>query len=402
MRSKISLEIDTAHIGVLDKLPWHKPLIDWKSRDAKFLQVKSGLSRHVVRFIKIRNASYAIKETSGETAAREIRTYDRLRQLGIPTLIPVGVVLRREEPVSSATNIGPQREQFSRGYVITQLLEYSIPHYYLFNRLFTKQNKHRIWDAIVRLFVQLHCAGVYWGDASLSNMMILFAKQEFPEIGLRTVLRAVLADAETVEIYPSISERLRMSDLDYFLESLQWAAYDARISRELDEPLLNDDDQKYILHRYHDLYKIEREEESFEQITKLDTDAFIGPFEVRGQAKALLQHIYEHKWYLSERQGKEVPIAIAAKDWHDTVFEPVLKLFAESEILKDFPDRTAASLYLDIMLHKHLMSEEEGHDVGIASAFESFAKKHAKAGAPPLRLNLIIRQLRKLPTFHWR
>jgi hypothetical protein len=343
--------------------------------------VKSGLSRHLVRFIKVRGKAFAIKETSAETAVREYNTYVQLRQMSVPTLQAVGKVVREDRRMLTETKAAMQAESDSTGYVVTRLLEYAIPDYYLFRRAFTTVSRRRIWDAIVRLFVQLHCKGVYWGDASLSNMMILFVNERFPEIGIRTVLKAVLADAETVEIYPQVSERLRLSDVEYFLETMAWTEADAIASGLTRERLMTETDRKYIMNRYLDLFEIEREEQSFALITKIDVDAMLGPFGAKGQSKALLQHIYEHKWYLSERSGKEVAIGDAARDWYVDVFKPVIHLFEEFSILDDFPDRTAASLYLDIMLHKYYLSEKFGKDVGLVAAFESYSRqfkgKHA-------------------------
>jgi uncharacterized protein DUF4032 len=373
--TSLAMTFEKDHIAILQKLPWYKPLSEWTERDARSLKVKSGLSRHLVRFVKVRGKAFAIKETSAETAGREYNAYVQLQQMSIPTLQPVGKVVREDRRVLTETKAATQAESDSTGYVVTRLLEYAIPDYYLFRRAFTKGSRRRIWDAIVRLLVQLHCKGVYWGDASLSNMMVLFVHERFPEIGIRTVLKAVLADAETVEIYPQVSERLRLSDVEYFLETMEWTEADAISSGLVREPLMTDADRKYFMNRYLDLFEIEREEQSFALITKIDVDAMLGPFGARGQSKALLQHIYEHKWYLSERHGREVLIEDAARDWYVNVFKPVIHLFEEFSILEEFPDRTAASLYLDIMLHKYYLSEKFGKDVGLSAAFESYARQ---------------------------
>ena len=295
--------------------------------------------------------------------------------MDIPTLLPAGTVYRSEGVVPVKTGIGLQAEPRSTGYIITRLLEYSVPNYFLFRRDFKKMNSQRIWDAIVRLFVQLHCKGVYWGDASLSNMMIVFVKQAFPEIGARTVLRAVLADAETVEFHPHLSDRLRGADVENFLDSMAWTEADLRASGVLRDPMMTSEDQQYIVERYHDLFEIEREEQSFELITSIDVDRLIGPFQLRGQSKALLQHIYEHKWYLSEKETREVPVEEAAHDWYINVFKPVILLFGEFAIMDDFPDRTATSIYLDIMVHKYFLSERTGRDVGLVPAIESYSRQ---------------------------
>ncbi len=359
----------------LQQLPWHKPLADWKPREVRFLNIRSGLSRHLVRFIKIRHTAFAVKETSSEVAGKEFASYVKLREMDVPTLLPVGKVFRGEGIVPVHTGVGLQAEVRSTGYIITRLLEYSIPDYFLFRRDFKKMNRQRIWDAIVRLFVELHCKGVYWGDASLSNMMIVFVKQAFPEIGVRTVLRAVLADAETVEFHPHLSDSLRGADLENFFDSMAWTEADLRASGVVRDPMMSSEDRQYIIQRYHDLFEIEREEQSFELITNIDVDRLIGPFQLRGQSKALLQHIYEHKWYLSETGKREVPVEEAAHDWYINVFKPVILLFGEFAIMDDFPDRTASSIYLDIMVHKYYLSERTGRDVGLVPAIESYSRQ---------------------------
>ena len=369
----IHVSFPAEEMRFLQQLPWHKPLQRWTKRDARFLSVKSGLARHVVRFLLVKNRPYAVKETSPESALREFHSYLELRRRGVPTLTPVGTVIRNEGIHLVDTKSGSQIEGVGTGYLVTSLLEYALPDYHLFKRAFRKENRRRIWDVIIRLFVHMHRNGVYWGDASLSNMMIVFAKQLFPEIGLRTVLKAVLADAETVEIYPSLSNQLRLADVHYFLESMAWTEGDLQASGILRGPLMRKEDEEYILNRYVDLFETEREEQSFELITKIDVDKLLGPFEHPDQSKKLLQHIYEHKWYLSEREGRDVPIEEAARDWYANVFKPVLKLFTKFKLVDEFPDRTAASLYLDIMLHKYYLSEQVGQDVGLLKAFEGYS-----------------------------
>lgn len=395
-RTRITTAFENDSAQFLQRFPWHKPLEEWNRSEANFLQIKSGLSRHLVRFVRVRRKSFAIKETSAETALREFAAYSRLRQMKIPTLLPVGTVIRDEGDVAVETEIGKQIEHHETGYIVTQLLEFAIPNYFLFRRAFTKTNRARIWDTIIRLFVELHIKGVYWGDASLSNMMIVFAKEEVPEIGLRTVLRALLADAETVEFYPKLSMQMRIADIENFLESMAWTEADMRSSGLLRDPLLTTEDQKYILNRYRDLFAVEQEALSFELITKIDIDKLLGTFQVPGQSKALLQHIYEHKWYLSERKGNEIAINEAAHDWYINVFKPVIGLFAKHAVLDEFPDRTASSLYLDIMLHKYYLSEQIGSDVGLLAALESYARKFKDRTGTMEKMLALSRSVRKL------
>ena len=395
-RTILSLDFDSPSMPLLGKLPWHKPLLKWTRRDANFIAVKSGLSRHIVRFVSIKGKNFAIKETNGAIAKREFRSYRRLRELGVPTLLPVGTAIRDDGLVPVETPSWIQFEAHATGYLVTSLLEYSLPNYHLFKRAFRKENRRYIWDAIVRLFVQLHLQCVYWGDASLSNMMIVFVKQQFPEIGVRTILKAVLADAETVEFPKNLSSQLRRADIDHFLESMAWTEADMTASGMIREPIMTLGDQEYILKRYLDLYEIEREEQNFEVITKIDVDALLGPFERRGQSKALLKHIYEHKWYLSEREHREVGVDEAAADWYIKVFKPVLRLVNRFEILEEFPDRTASTFYLDIMLHKYYLSERFGRDVGLITALEDYTKQFAQNSKTMKKLSNLANSMREL------
>ena len=193
---------------------------------------------------------------------------------------------------------------------MTQLMEKVIPDSYLFRRGFSKENRDRIWDVVIELFVQLHGNGVYWGDASLANMLIHFSTEIVPELGRRTRLQAVLADAETVEVRPSLSDSLRRADVDFFLESMLWTEADLQASGVTRDPVITREDQQYITTRYAERYAVAQEIRSFELVTHIDVDRLLGNFDAKGYGKLLLQHINEHKWYLSERHGKEVPLQV--------------------------------------------------------------------------------------------
>ncbi|MGH3660000.1 MAG: DUF4032 domain-containing protein, partial [Micromonosporaceae bacterium] len=50
-------------------LPWSTPLEQWRS--AQLVTLPRGISRHVVRFVRINGTVYAIKETPTRMAERE-------------------------------------------------------------------------------------------------------------------------------------------------------------------------------------------------------------------------------------------------------------------------------------------------------------------------------------------
>ncbi|MGH2578870.1 MAG: DUF4032 domain-containing protein, partial [Actinomycetota bacterium] len=77
-------------------LPWGKPLEEWE--DELFLPLPRGISRHVVRIVRLGQDVYAVKETREAMAFREYRMLRDLQRLGLPTVVPVGVVHGRETP----------------------------------------------------------------------------------------------------------------------------------------------------------------------------------------------------------------------------------------------------------------------------------------------------------------
>jgi hypothetical protein len=337
---------------------------------------------------------FAIKETSETSALNELESYKRLRTMQIPSLTPIGVVVRDDGVVSVATRIGTQHQKRRTGYLITGLMEKVLPDSYLFRRTFTRENRNRIWDAVIRLFVQLHANGVYWGDASLANMLVHFSTTILPEMGRRTQLQAVLADAETVEVRPSLSDALRIADVEYFLESMLWNAADLRAGGGIRDPMVTEGDREYLRGFYAEQYAVELEMRSFELMTHIDVDRLLGPFDVKGYGKLLLQHISEHKWYLSERRGEEQTLIAAAEDWYAQIFRPVCRIFTECGLPANFPDKTASRMYVEIMEHKYLMSEKEHRDVGLVAALSDFAGTHARRETERQTFGDIIRRVR--------
>ncbi|MBT9171439.1 MAG: hypothetical protein DDT18_01815 [Actinobacteria bacterium] len=105
---------------------------------------------------------------------------------------------------------------------------------------------------------------------------------------------------------------------------------------------------------------------------------------VLGRYQSLRDQIEEHKYYLSERAGREIPVKEAAADWYDHVYLPTIRIIEESHILKDFPHRTSADLYVWIMDHKYHLGERYGFDVGIRRATKDFADSYSERMVPGL------------------
>ena len=84
-------------------LPWDIPLEEWP--EDTIVALPRGISRHVVRFVRMSGVVYAVKETVEPIAQRE---YDLLFELGrrdVPCVDPVGIVAGRTD----AARRGPAR-----------------------------------------------------------------------------------------------------------------------------------------------------------------------------------------------------------------------------------------------------------------------------------------------------
>ncbi|MCX7845723.1 MAG: DUF4032 domain-containing protein [Dictyoglomaceae bacterium] len=111
-----------------------------------------------------------------------------------------------------------------------------------------------------------------------------------------------------------------------------------------------------------------------------------------GQYRKLLNQIMEHKYYMSEKKGKEVNIKEAARDWYKNIYLPIVKIIEKERILEAFPERTLSDLYVYISDHKWLESQKKGYDIGFHKAIEDF-----KNLVPGTSLKEKILELFKLP-----
>jgi hypothetical protein len=175
------------------QLPWDDPLEQWD--EALDVPLARGISRHVVRFVRVEGHVYAVKETRPRMAEREYGMLRDLGRLGLPVVEPVGIVSGREsedgEPIEPA--------------LITRHLAHSLPYRALFSHRLQDDTLDRVVDALVVLVTRLHLDGFFWGDCSLSNTLFRRSAGD---------LSAYLVDAETGELHDLISDGQRAHDLE--------------------------------------------------------------------------------------------------------------------------------------------------------------------------------------------
>lgn len=110
-----------------------------------------------------------------------------------------------------------------------------------------------------------------------------------------------------------------------------------------------------------------------------------------GQYPKLLEHINVHRWYMGEKRQAEVPFEEAVAAWYDEVYSPLIKVIHEQGICKEFPNRTAADLYIWIIEHLYYLREEFRQEINLEQAARSF-----KEGFSPNPLRKMRNLFRKL------
>ena len=68
--------------------------------------------------------------------------------------------------------------------------------------------------------------------------------------------------------------------------------------------------------------------------------------------------------------------------WYDHVYLPNVQVIRDSDILKEFPKRTEADLYLWITYHRDRLHERYGIDIDLLTALTHFAKRHSERPLP--------------------
>jgi nucleotide-binding universal stress UspA family protein len=84
---------------------------------------------------------------------------------------------------------------------------------------------------------------------------------------------------------------------------------------------------------------------------------------VPGQYRVLEEQIKLHAYYLSQKQQQEVPFKVAAADWYDHVYLPVVEVIRDQGLLRDFPGRTETDVYTWISRHREALEKELGWSI---------------------------------------
>ena len=101
---------------------------------------------------------------------------------------------------------------------------------------------------------------------------------------------------------------------------------------------------------------------------------------VAGGYDKLLEHIDVHRYFMGLEQQREIPYEEAVAHWYDTVYLPVVQAIRERGLLRYFPGRTEADLYLWLMEHRAELSRRLGWEVGLDEVVEHLAQHEGAQG----------------------
>jgi tRNA A-37 threonylcarbamoyl transferase component Bud32 len=369
-------------------LPWNTPLEEWT--DEHVISLPRGISRHVVRIVRLGSDVYAVKETREAMAFKEYRMLRDLRRMELPAVEPVAVITGRE--ALNGEEIEPA--------LVTRHLTYSLPYRSLFSHGLRADSLPRLIDALAVLLVRLHLAGFFWGDVSLSNVLFRRSAGEFT---------AYLVDAETGELHPELSRGQRAHDLEVAYGNLFGELLDLQAGGLLDDEVDPHAIVELVERRYTDLWdqltgieefhagEMWRIEKRVERLNELgfDVDELDIITDWSGSTVRLQPKVVEaghHRRELASLTGLDVEDnqarrllndiasftahhdlgsedrAVVAHRWLTEIYEPIMRMVPRQLRGKLEPPE----IFHEILEHRWFLSEKAGHEVDIMETTRSY------------------------------
>jgi Domain of unknown function (DUF4032) len=369
-------------------LPWATPLAEWP--EEKLVALPRGISRHVVRFVRVDTEVYAFKELVEHLAWHEYRLLRDLTRLDTPSVDAVGVVTERVD--ADGDPLDP--------ILITRHLQFSLPYRSLFKRGVRQDTVNRLVDAMVVLLARLHLIGFMWGDVSLSNTLFRRDAGAFA---------AYLVDAETGELHDRLTDGQREHDLTIARTNLYGEFSDLEAGALLDDSLDPLVLVETIESRYRELWGELTGVEEFNtgemhriegrvrrlnalgfDVAELDIITDLGGSTIRiqpkvvdaghhsrrlirltgmdteeNQARRLLNDL---DYYRARTDQQGADEAIVAHEWLTEQFEPLVQSVPMDLRAKLEP----AELYHEMLEHRWFLSERVGAEISVEEAAQSY------------------------------
>ena len=369
-------------------LPWETPLAEWP--EESLVALPRGISRHVVRFVRVGTDIYAVKEVLEHLARHEYRLLRDLTRLATPSVEPVGVVTTRVDPEGQVLD----------PILITKHLQFSLPYRSLFTGGVRQDTVNRLVDAMVVLLARLHLIGFLWGDVSLSNTLFRRDAGAFA---------AYLVDAETGELHDQLTDGQREHDLSIARVNLFGEFCDLEAGGLLDQALDPLTLVETIESRYRELWSELTGVEEFDgaqmhriesrvrrlnalgfDVAELDITTDFAGSTIRiqpkvvdaghhsrrllrltgldteeNQARRMLNDLDYYRAFTDQQGADE---AIVAHQWLTRRFEQVVSLVPSEMRRKLEP----AELFHEVLEHRWFMGERAGREIPITEAAESY------------------------------
>jgi hypothetical protein len=371
-------------------LPWELPLETWP--DEHLAALPRGISRHVVRFVKLSGRVLAVKEIKADIAVREYQLLRMLNRLDLPVVEPFGVVSGRTAADGTPLD----------ACLITRHLQFSLPYRALFSQSLRPDTTTRLVDALAVLLVRVHLVGFWWGDVSLSNTLFRRDAGAFA---------AYLVDAETGELHQKLTDGQREHDLDIARVNIAGELMDLEAGGFLEAGVDAIDTSNRIVERYSELWEeltgLERFErgdrwrvdERIRRLNELgfDVDELAISTDIGGttiqiqpkvvdaghhsrrllrltgldveenQARRLLNDLDSYRAGTDRQNDDE---EIVAHDWLQRIYEPITRTVPRELAGKLEP----AELFHEVLEHRWYLSERAGHDMPIEDAIADYVK----------------------------
>ena len=375
----------------LVRLPWSRPLAEWDD-DPRVVDLPRGLSRHVVRIVRVGDRLCAIKETERPVAEREYSLLRELRQCGLPAVKPRAVVYNRRSYAGEELPAA----------LVTRHLRYSMPYRMLFSHGLHADSLPALVDALVVLLVRLHLSRFYWGDVSLSNVLFRRNAGEFA---------AYLVDAETGEFHSTLSDRMREYDVEVGCQNVYAELLDLQSGGLLEEELDPLDVVEMLQARYDELWVALTTTEEFDadqmwqieqwvdRINELGFDVEEMDIETKadGTRVQLRPRVVEAGHHTRELQGLtglvvedaqarrllndmgafaaywelgEMPREYIGQRWLRETYEPLVARIPEAHRATLDP----AQFFHDVLVHRWFLSERAGEEMGLWETVEDYVE----------------------------
>ena len=379
-------------IAAISGLPWNQPLEQWPEDPA--LAEKRGISRHVVRLIRVNDEPdseiYAVKETVSEFANREYAALRELRRLQAPSVDPIAVVEGRKDINGEELPC----------VLATRFLPYSLPYRVVLSGALSPHDILNMANALALLLVRLHLLGFWWGDCSLSNTLFRRDAEGFA---------AYLVDAETGEFQKTLSDGQREHDLEIAHFNVAAELEDLALSGVLYpgmDPVRASD---AVMKRYRRLWAALRDPQSLDPTDRraveramrqlhdlgfaveevsiaIDGDNKVLKFqpklvaagyhtnrlrELMGleteelQAKRILASFDR---YRARESNLSTNVNEVAFKWLTEIFNPIVNSVPVEHLGRVEP----AQLFHEVLEHRWYLSEAAGHDVGLDLACKTY------------------------------